>query len=64
MKRFLTVEDVAERLRCSRRTVHELTRTDAIPCVRLPGVRRVLFDEDELVEWVEQHRSRPREVAR
>ena len=50
---YLLVEDVAQRLRCSRRTVHELTRTCAIPHRRLPGSRRCLFREDELEAWEE-----------
>jgi excisionase family DNA binding protein len=48
---YLLVEDVAVRLRCSRRTVHELTRTGAIPHRRLPGGRRCLFRPDELDAW-------------
>jgi excisionase family DNA binding protein len=48
---YLLVEDVAERLRCSRRTVHELTRTHAIPHRRLPGSRRCLFRPEELDAW-------------
>ena len=48
---YLLVEDVAERLRCSTRTVHELTRTNAIPHRRLPGSRRCLFRPDELEAW-------------
>lgn len=48
---YLVVEDVAQRLRCSRRTVHELTRTLSIPHRRLPGCRRCLFREDELEAW-------------
>lgn len=48
---YLQVEDVAERLHCSRRTVHELTRTLAIPHRRLPGCRRCLFRENELDAW-------------
>jgi excisionase family DNA binding protein len=48
---YLLVEDVAERLRCSRRTVHELTRTNAIPHRRLPGSRRCLFRPEELDAW-------------
>lgn len=62
MKRYLTVEEVAELLRCTKRTVHELTRTDAIPCIRLPGVRRVLFDGDEVCAWIAAHRNRARAV--
>jgi hypothetical protein len=34
---YLLVEDVAKRLHCSTRTVHELTRTSSIPHRRLPG---------------------------
>jgi excisionase family DNA binding protein len=50
---YLLVEDVARRLRCSRRTVHELTRTCSIPHRRLPGGRRCLFRQDELEAWEE-----------
>ena len=48
---YLVVEDVAERLHCSTRTVHELTRTSSIPHRRLPGSRRCLFRSDELEAW-------------
>jgi excisionase family DNA binding protein len=48
---YLLVEDVAARLRCSVRKVHELTRTGAIPHRRLPGSRRCLFLETELAAW-------------
>ena len=48
---YLLVEDVAQRLRCSTRTIHELTRTSAIPHRRLPGSRRCLFRLDELQAW-------------
>jgi hypothetical protein len=40
--------EVSERLRCSLRAVHELTRLRLIPHRRLPGCRRSLFREDEL----------------
>lgn len=48
---YLLVEDVAQRLRCSTRTIHELTRTAAIPHRRLPGGRRCLFLLPELQAW-------------
>jgi excisionase family DNA binding protein len=67
---YLVVEDVAERLHCSTRTVHELTRTNSIPYRRLPGSRRCLFRPDELGAWengasldVTQLRSGGRVVA-
>jgi hypothetical protein len=39
------------RLRYNTRTVHELTRTLAIPHRRLPGARRRLFRVDEFKAW-------------
>jgi excisionase family DNA binding protein len=48
---YLLVEEVAERLRCSTRSVHELTRTNRIPFRRLPGSRRCLFLVVELEAW-------------
>jgi excisionase family DNA binding protein len=48
---YLLVEDVAERLHCSTRTVHELTRLREIPHRRLPGSRRCLFLEADLAAW-------------
>ena len=48
---YLVVEDVAERLRCSSRSVHELARLRQIPHRRLPGARRLLFLESELQRW-------------
>jgi excisionase family DNA binding protein len=49
---YLVVEEVAEQLRCSPRTIHELTRTRAIPHRRLPRTRRCLFDREELAAWL------------
>ena len=48
---FLITAEVADRLRCSIRTVHELTRSGRIPHRRLPGSRRCLFRVDELEAW-------------
>ena len=48
---YLLVEDVAARLRCSTRKIHELTRTAAIPHRRLSRSRRCLFVEAELEAW-------------
>jgi excisionase family DNA binding protein len=48
---YLLVEDVAERLHCSKRSVHELTRRREIPHRRLPASRRCLFLLEELEAW-------------
>jgi len=50
---FLTVEDAAAFLRCSPRSVHERTRTNAIPCRRVAGTRRILFLAEELQAWLD-----------
>jgi len=48
---FLTADEVAARLRCSLRTVHELARRNEIPLRRLPGCRRLLFPAEHLTQW-------------
>jgi len=48
---FLITPEVAARLRCSVRTVHESTRLGLIPHRRLPGSRRCLFRKEELEAW-------------
>jgi excisionase family DNA binding protein len=53
MTALLHVERVAELLGCSVRSVHELTRRRAIPFRRLPGMRRCLFVEAEVLAWVD-----------
>ncbi len=48
---FLVTREVADRLRCSVRTVHELTRLGRIPHRRFSGTRRCLFLLSELEAW-------------
>ena len=50
---YLTVEDVAELLGCSKRTVHERARLGEIPHRRPPAARRLLFLESELRAWID-----------
>lgn len=49
---FDTVESIAEVVKLSRRSVHELTRTNAIPHRKLPGQRRILFVREEVERWI------------
>jgi excisionase family DNA binding protein len=49
---YLRVEDVALMLHCSTRTIHELTRTRAIPHVKRPHGRRCLFRYGWLQAWL------------
>jgi excisionase family DNA binding protein len=54
MKRdLLTVEEAAEILRTTPRSVHGLTARNAIPLRRLQGMRRVLIPEGELFAWID-----------
>lgn len=48
---YLTTDQVAARLRCSVRSIHELTRLRRIPHRKLPGSRRCLFVESDLTAW-------------
>ena len=50
---YLTVEQVAERLHISVRTVRERTRLAQIPHRKLAGQRRCLFLADELDAWLD-----------
>jgi excisionase family DNA binding protein len=50
---FMTSSEVAAHLRCSLRTVHELTRQGAIPHRKMPGSRRCLFLREEIDRWVD-----------
>ena len=60
---LLRVEDVAELLGCSTRSVHELTRRRTIPFRRIPGTRRCLFVESEILAWVDAGGAQELEVV-
>jgi predicted DNA-binding transcriptional regulator AlpA len=49
---FTDVEGVCKLTGWSRRQVHEKTRHRAIPMRIIPGVRKVLFIESEVVDWI------------
>lgn len=50
---FLSTHEVAVLLRCSTRTIHELTRSRRIPHRRPPGTRRCLFLKEEIELWLD-----------
>lgn len=52
-ERFLTREQIAERLQVSPRTVDNL-RANGMPSMELPGSRLVRFDADAVSEWMRQ----------
>ena len=54
---FLTLEQVAELLHVSPKTVFNMTRDGRLPARRLPGTRRYLYVRREIIDLVEQHRT-------
>jgi excisionase family DNA binding protein len=60
---FWEISDVAFWLSVPTKRVKEMVRDNVIPHVKLPG-GEVLFDVDELHEWVQQFRQPGRGVFR
>lgn len=55
MTDFLTVDDVADLLKCSVRTVNYLRTNDGLPCVKLG--RLVRFSRDAVEAWLEERQK-------
>ena len=55
MTDFLTVDDVADLLKCSVRTVNYLRTNDGLPCVKLG--RLVRFSRDAVQAWLEERQK-------
>ena len=50
---YLRAEHVAERLGVTVETIRDYARTGAIPHLKRPGSRRLLFRPDEIEAWEE-----------
>ncbi|NMP23560.1 helix-turn-helix domain-containing protein [Sulfobacillus harzensis] len=50
MGKYLTVEEVAEQLQVSSRTVHRWIRDEGLPAIKL--ARAVRVDADDLAGWL------------
>ena len=59
---FLTVEQVAELLHVSPKTVFNMTRDGRLPARRLPGTRRYLYVRQEILDLLDQTRSGPTDI--
>ena len=53
MNRFLTVDEAAELLRVRKQTIYKWICERRIPSLSLGG--RTLFDQQELLEWLDKH---------
>jgi excisionase family DNA binding protein len=54
---FLTVEQVAELLHVSPKTVFNMTRDGRLPARRLPRSRRYLYVRQEILDLLDQNRT-------
>lgn len=60
--RLLTIEEVADRLRCGLTSVYALMKKNQLPYVQILGMRRV--EESALQEFIAAHRIGPRTSPR
>lgn len=56
MKRYLTTDEAAQLLRIKRQTLYKWICERKIPSLSLGG--KTLFDEAELIEWIESKRRK------
>jgi excisionase family DNA binding protein len=59
-ERYFTLDQVAEQLQVSRRTINRLAATGALPVIRLaPQSGSVRVAESDLRKFLEERRTRP-----
>jgi excisionase family DNA binding protein len=54
---FLTVQQVAELLHVSAKTVFNMTKDGRLPARRLPGSRRYLYVRQEILDLLDENRT-------
>ena len=52
LKKFITSEEVAELLNVPQSTIYHYTHTNKIPFIRKG--KRLLFDYDKIINWIEE----------
>ncbi|MGH9968826.1 MAG: helix-turn-helix domain-containing protein [Pyrinomonadaceae bacterium] len=52
LPKFLTVQEVADLLRCKKRTIYDMVEQKRIPYRKVGG--RLLFDLAEIIEWTKR----------
>jgi excisionase family DNA binding protein len=57
LPKFLTVDELAEALRCQPEKVYRLAARGELPSYKVEGRR--LFDEDEIAKWLLTHHGGP-----
>jgi excisionase family DNA binding protein len=54
---MLTVKEVAERLRCSAKTIYRRVEASELPFARRNGGRALIFSEQGLTKWLARQRG-------
>ncbi len=55
---FLNVKEVAELLRTTTKAIHNMVHRGQLPGVLRPqGMRRLLFERDVLLDWIQEGRA-------
>ena len=52
LPQFLTVKEVADLLRCKKRTIYDMVEQKRIPFRKVGG--RLLFDLTEIIDWTKR----------
>lgn len=55
-ERYLTPNEVQDRLRLSRATIHRLRRKGTFPAPIVLGEKKIVFLESDIVTWLETRR--------
>jgi excisionase family DNA binding protein len=58
--KYHLVREVALVLRLSKAKTYELVEKGVLPAVRLPGTKRIVIDDKDLVAYIEKGRTVPR----
>jgi excisionase family DNA binding protein len=58
IKVLLTLDEVADTLRCAKSTIYELMSSGELPYLKIRGLRRI--EAGELEGFIERHRIGPR----
>lgn len=54
--KLLTVAEVCDFLKLKRSSLYALVKAKAVPCLRQPGSRKLLFEQKELEDWLRSGR--------
>jgi excisionase family DNA binding protein len=57
---LMTIDDLADYLKVTKRTIYEWLKTNKIPAIKIVGQWR--FKKDKIDAWIEMHSRKPLHV--